>query len=203
MQMQTKGIIALGQFPVTGLYNMNQSWNTSHFRQKLINQKSSITSRGLDRTFNRDQTIYGQKGLIQVPWGCGDSVDVLSSVPTSSTNGQIITKDGKTSSSIQKFSVHRMADRCKVMCPVCGKILSKGNLPDAEGIFTDGICYYETDKIISSSLFIEHEFSHFYNEEDDCAMENPHELKALIQAAFDAEGECTGFQLVKVWAAPE
>ncbi|MGD2249594.1 MAG: hypothetical protein PVF58_14400 [Candidatus Methanofastidiosia archaeon] len=205
--MQSESFIALGQFPVTQVVGVNQLWEMSHFGLKLITQKSSIASRNLESIVNRDRTIRGPHRVIQVPWGCGDSV-MVNRVPTSSKNGQMQKKDGKRrSSSIQGFSKQKRRsriDECqKIVCPVCGKILSKGNLPDAEGIFTDGMCYYETDKIISSQLFIEHEFSHFYNEEDDCVMKDPHELKALIQVVFDSQGACTEFQLVKVWPASE
>ncbi|MGC1120838.1 MAG: hypothetical protein WBA22_07065 [Candidatus Methanofastidiosia archaeon] len=92
----------------------------------------------------------------------------------------------------------------QMICPVCGGILTKQNLPSAEGVIADGMFYMvEEDRIISSRVLIRHKFSHFYDEEEDCAMDDPHDLLSIIGAEFDGDGECIAFSLVKVYPASQ
>jgi hypothetical protein len=92
----------------------------------------------------------------------------------------------------------------QTICPVCGRRMSGKNLPTQESVITDEIIHnLEPDRIISSRVLIRHEFSHFYDEEEDCAMDDPHDLLSIIEAEFDGDGECIAFSLVKVYPAPQ
>jgi hypothetical protein len=90
----------------------------------------------------------------------------------------------------------------EMICPVCGRRMSGKNLPTQESVIADEIIYnLEPDRIISSRVLIRHKFSHFYDEEKDCAMDDPHDLLSIIEAEFDGDGECIAFSLVKVYPA--
>lgn len=92
----------------------------------------------------------------------------------------------------------------QMICPVCGGILTKQNLPNAESVIADGMFYMvKEDCIISSRVLIRHKFSHFYDEEKDCTMDDPHDLLSIIEAEFDGDGECIAFSLVKIYPAPQ
>lgn len=92
----------------------------------------------------------------------------------------------------------------QTICPVCGRRISGKNLPTQESIITDEIfSNLEPDRIISSKVLIRHVFSHFYDEEKDCTMDDPHDLLSIIQAEFDGDGECIAFSLVKVYPTPQ
>ncbi|MBU7012123.1 MAG: hypothetical protein HXS46_15670 [Theionarchaea archaeon] len=68
------------------------------------------------------------------------------------------------------------------ICPVCGGTLGKRNLPDAKGV-----------------IDLEHPFDHYYNEEEDHIMDEPHNLMAVIEAEFDGSKKCTAFCVVQVY----
>ncbi len=83
-------------------------------------------------------------------------------------------------------------------CPVCGKSLGEDNLPDAESSIQDNLydCSNKTI-IINSKVTLKHEFPHF-RDEDDVALEFPHDLVAVIEAEFDRRGECVSFAIQEI-----
>jgi hypothetical protein len=88
---------------------------------------------------------------------------------------------------------------CRVTCPVCGRLLGDQNLPDIEGVIKDGIFHLdENNRIINSRVTIEHEFDHFYNEEENKEMNEPHSLVSIIEAEFDDKGDCIRFDILEV-----
>jgi hypothetical protein len=99
--------------------------------------------------------------------------------------------------------VHARRTPQEMICPVCGGTLTEQNLPNAECVFKEGIFYCSKDRIISSHVLIEHQFTHFYNEEEDNVMDEPHELVAVIACEFDDSRECTAFTVIRVYPAPQ
>ncbi len=85
------------------------------------------------------------------------------------------------------------------ICPVCGGILGKRNLPDAEAVIDNEIYYCTESRIINSTVILEHSFNHYYNEEEDHVMDEPHNLRAVIEAEFDNSKKCTAFCVVRVY----
>jgi hypothetical protein len=84
-------------------------------------------------------------------------------------------------------------------CPVCGKLLGDQNLPDIEAVIKDEIFHLdENNRIVNSRVTIEHEFDHFYDEEEDKEMNEPHSLVSVIEAEFDSKGNCIRFDIVEV-----
>jgi hypothetical protein len=85
------------------------------------------------------------------------------------------------------------------ICPVCGKLLGDQNLPDIEAVIKDEIFHLdENNRIVNSRVTIEHEFEHFYDEEEDKEMNEPHSLISVIEAEFDSKGDCIRFDIVEV-----
>ncbi|MGC1119674.1 MAG: hypothetical protein WBA22_01155 [Candidatus Methanofastidiosia archaeon] len=88
----------------------------------------------------------------------------------------------------------------QTICPVCGGILCENNLPNVESVITDGILFCsKKDRIINSRVLIEHKFNHFYNEDEDCTLVDPHTLISVIEAEFDGSGHCIAFSVVRVY----
>lgn len=194
--MHTKSIKALGHIPESVFWN-----SMSHFGLNTINEKSSIASRGL-RDVEPFLRLESAQHTAQVFWGSGNYL-LDTGVPISSFHGieflyqppqhQFTQRTGENSQSI--FQAKNSTDF--MVCPVCGKKLAE-NLPDGETMLSD-LWYVTRDKIINSRIFIEHQFSHYYDEENDCVMEDPHVLKAVISVEFNAQGNCTDFTVVAVY----
>jgi len=85
------------------------------------------------------------------------------------------------------------------ICPVCGGTLGKRNLPDAKGVIDDEMYYCSESRIINSTVILEHPFDHYYNEEEDHIIDEPHNLMAVIEAEFDGSKKCTAFCVVQVY----
>lgn len=83
-------------------------------------------------------------------------------------------------------------------CPVCGKILSE-NLPTTEDVIDNGL-YASVDhvRIVNSHVVLECLFPHYYDEEEDETIENPHEVVIVIETEFDDKGNCTVFEILEI-----
>jgi hypothetical protein len=90
--------------------------------------------------------------------------------------------------------------KVQAVCPVCGKLISEEYLPDVRG-FIDERLYYIGDVRITSATVLECDFFHFYDEEEDAVLENPHLLTAVVEAEFDHCGTCTAFEIVEIHPA--
>jgi predicted transcriptional regulator len=85
------------------------------------------------------------------------------------------------------------------ICPVCGRLLGDQNLPDIEGVIKDEIFHLdENNRIVNSRVTIEHEFDHFYNEEENKEMNEPHSLISIIETEFDEKGACIRFDILEI-----
>ena len=84
------------------------------------------------------------------------------------------------------------------ICPVCGKNLSQEHQPGIESVIEEDLYYHGRFRIMNSEVTLVLNFSHYYDEEEDRIMENPHELTAVIKAEFDDTGTCTAFYVVEI-----
>jgi len=58
---------------------------------------------------------------------------------------------------------------------------------------------YDGDiRIIDSHVTIQYQFDHYFDEEKNMTMEEPHRLTVLIGAEFDSAGVCTAFTILQV-----
>ena len=87
-----------------------------------------------------------------------------------------------------------------IICPVCGNPLHETNLPDKESIVKDNLYHEGGVLILSSHVLLRCDFEHQF-EKEDITLDEPHELVAFVETAFDESGECTRFVLVKIHAA--
>jgi hypothetical protein len=85
----------------------------------------------------------------------------------------------------------------KTVCPVCGKQISSKFLPDAQGFITENLYHIGNVRLVSKTT-LECDFFHFFNEEEDITLEDPHSLTAIVVADFDCFGECTSFDIVDI-----
>ena len=90
--------------------------------------------------------------------------------------------------------------KIRAFCPVCGKLISEKYLPDVEG-FIDERLYYIGDVRIISAAVLECDFFHFYDEEEEVVLEDPHSLTAVVNTEFDHCGTCTTFEIVEIHPA--
>lgn len=86
----------------------------------------------------------------------------------------------------------------EVMCPVCGKLLGKRNLPDAHAAIEDGLYFTGDVCIVNSQVTLHYDFVHYIDEEEGISVKEPHHITAVIQAAFDDTGRCATFHLVQI-----
>jgi len=110
-------------------------------------------------------------------------------------NGQIDTdfrdeKEEESGSECENFS--------DFICPVCGKLLHKVNLPDQESIIEDSLYYVDGVCIVNSQVQLLCDFMHRF-EKEGVTLDNPHGLTGLVIAVFDELGNCIQFNLVKVY----
>lgn len=84
-----------------------------------------------------------------------------------------------------------------IICPVCGKSLNK-NVPTKNEIIEDEL-YDGEIRIINSHVTIKYQFDHYYDEEENMTMEEPHRLTVFIGAEFDSTGECTAFDILEIY----
>ncbi len=87
--------------------------------------------------------------------------------------------------------------KMQIACPVCGKPMSEEYLPDKKGFIDERLYYLNGFRIIAATV-LECDFYHVYDEEEDTTLEEPHELTATVNVAFDKSGECTAFDIVEV-----
>ena len=85
----------------------------------------------------------------------------------------------------------------KMVCPVCGKQISSKFLPDAQGFIIENLYHIGNVRLVSK-VIMECDFFHFYNEEEDRTLEDPHSLTAIVSADFDCFGECVNFDIVDI-----
>ncbi len=121
-----------------------------------------------------------------------------------------ISKQGGINMSTEKMEDERYNDKgihthsedgmeLRIICPVCGKSLTSKNLPDAESLIEEQVYLAETFQIINSIAVLKYTFCHYYDEEEDMPMEDPHEVVSEIRVEFDGSGACTAFDIVGVY----
>ena len=86
----------------------------------------------------------------------------------------------------------------RFLCPVCGKPLGDYNLPTIEGVFTDDFFYHRKDRIINSTITIEHYFDHYRDEETGTSLGECHPLLSVIEAEFDSAGNIIHFNILEI-----
>jgi hypothetical protein len=91
-----------------------------------------------------------------------------------------------------------MKDVVTYVCPVCETSISEPHLPDLQCVLEEGLYYGLKTRIVDSEVTIEHQFTHFLDEEKGVRMEEFHDMVAVIEARFDKKGQCTGFDIVKL-----
>ncbi|MBU7017998.1 MAG: hypothetical protein HXS44_10845 [Theionarchaea archaeon] len=84
-----------------------------------------------------------------------------------------------------------------VVCPVCGKQISSKFLPDMQGFITENLYHNGNVRLVSKTT-LECDFFHFFFEEEDITLEDPHPLTAVVVADFDFFGECVSFEIVDI-----
>jgi hypothetical protein len=84
------------------------------------------------------------------------------------------------------------------VCPVCGNPVSEPHLPDVHCVIEEGLYYGLKTRIVDSEVTIEHQFTHFLDENNSIRMEEFHDVVAVIEARFDRKGACTGFDIVNL-----
>ncbi|MBU7018140.1 MAG: hypothetical protein HXS44_11580 [Theionarchaea archaeon] len=85
----------------------------------------------------------------------------------------------------------------KMVCPVCGRQMSSKFLPDIQGFIIENL-YHIGNVRLTSKVKMECDFFHFFNEEEDMTLENPHSLTAMVAADFDCFGKCVSFDIVDI-----
>jgi hypothetical protein len=84
------------------------------------------------------------------------------------------------------------------VCPVCKTPISEPHQPDVQCVLEEGLYYGLKTRIVDSEVIIEHQFTHFLDENTGVRMEEYHDLVAVIEARFDSKGVCTGFDIVRL-----
>ena len=85
----------------------------------------------------------------------------------------------------------------KMVCPVCGTQIGSEFLPDAQGFIIENLYHIGNTRLVSK-VTMECDFFHFYNEEEDITLEDPHPLTAIVVADFDCFGECVSFEIIDI-----
>ena len=88
------------------------------------------------------------------------------------------------------------------VCPICGKPMSEKFLPDKKGFIDERLYHVGGFRIIAHTV-LECDFIHFWDEEEDGTVDEPHDLTATVDVAFDQAGECTGFVIVEICPAED
>lgn len=97
---------------------------------------------------------------------------------------------------------HLSQKRKQIACPVCGKPISQTYLPDKRGFIDERLYETEGFRVIADTV-LECDFYHLYDEEEDKALEEPHDLIAVVKVAFDRLGTCTAFDIVEIHPATQ
>ncbi len=90
----------------------------------------------------------------------------------------------------------------KFFCPICGKPMSEKFLPDKKGFIDERLYHVGGFRVIAHTV-LECDFIHFWDEEEDRTVDEPHDLTATVDVAFDQAGECTGFVIVEIRPAED
>ena len=94
----------------------------------------------------------------------------------------------------------KIGEKKSFFCPVCGKPMSEKYLPDKKGYIDERLYAVGEFRIIAKTV-LECDFIHFWDEEIDGTVDDPHDLTATVDVVFDKSGECTAFDIVKVCPA--
>ena len=86
------------------------------------------------------------------------------------------------------------------ICPICGRIIGEEFLPDARG-FVDERLYQCGGVSLISPVILECTFWHFFDEDENMTMLEPHELIATVEADFNRNGKCIAFQILGIHPA--
>jgi len=88
------------------------------------------------------------------------------------------------------------------VCPVCGKSMSEKFLPDKKGFIDERLYAVGGFRIIAHTV-LECDFIHFWDEDADGTVDDPHDLTATVDVEFDQAGKCTGFVIVEIRPAED
>ena len=83
------------------------------------------------------------------------------------------------------------------ICPVCGKTISQEFLPDPKGFVDERLYQYGGVRIVSH-VILECTFWHFFDEDENMTMPEPHELIATVEANFNRNGKCIAFHILEI-----
>ncbi len=87
--------------------------------------------------------------------------------------------------------------KLQIACPVCGKVMSEKYLPDTKGFIDERLYFCNGFRVIAATV-LECDFYHVYDEEEETMLEEPHDLTATVNVAFDKSGKCTAFDITEV-----
>ena len=104
------------------------------------------------------------------------------------------TEDGKKEDTDQDG---KFGEKKPFFCPVCGKPMSEEYLPDKRG-YIDERLYHVGEVSIIAKTVLECDFIHFWDEELNGTIDEPHDLTATVNVTFDKSGKCTAFDIVGV-----
>jgi hypothetical protein len=68
------------------------------------------------------------------------------------------------------------------VCPVCGNPVSEPHLSDVQCVLEEGLYYGLKTRIVDSEVRIEHQFTHFLDENTGVRMEEYHDVVAVTEA---------------------
>ena len=83
------------------------------------------------------------------------------------------------------------------VCPVCRTLLPEDDLVDVKSVIEDNLYYVGGIRIVNSQIELQCNFQHRYSEEG-FTIDEPHNLVAVVTAAFDESGCCILFEIVDI-----
>ena len=84
-----------------------------------------------------------------------------------------------------------------LVCPVCGRLLKKGDLVDAQSVVEENLYDMGGVRIVDSHVRLECDVEHRFDEKG-FTMDEPHELVVVVDAVFDGLGSCVQFAITEV-----
>ena len=92
-----------------------------------------------------------------------------------------------------------VGERKRIDCPVCGRPLKKDDLVDVKSVVEENLYDIGGVRIVDSHVRLECDFEHRFDEKG-FTLDEPHELVAVVDAAFDERGTCTQFVITSILA---
>jgi hypothetical protein len=82
-------------------------------------------------------------------------------------------------------------------CPVCGRLLQKGDLADVQSVVEDNLYDLGGVRLVDSHVRLECDVEHRFDEKG-FTLDEPHDLVVVVDAAFDESGSCVQFVIIGV-----